>query len=115
VILYNQQGNITEASACNVFIVKNGTICTPKLDNQLLPGITRDILLKALAVEGTFEIEQRDISLSELRAADEVWITSSSKEIGAVVEIDEQRVGDGLPGPIWQLAQQSYNKHKFSF
>lgn len=114
VILYNKQRMITEAAACNVFVIKDGVIMTPKLDHQLLPGVTRNIILQSLALEGGFEVSEQDISVDVLKAADEVWITSSSKEIGAVVKVDDTVVGDGKPGPVWERAQLAYNKHKFS-
>jgi D-alanine transaminase len=114
VILYNEKGLITEASACNVFVVKDGLIMTPKLDNQLLPGITRHILLKSLSQAGGFSVSEQDITLAQLETADEVWITSSSKEVGAVVKVDDRIIGDGLPGPVWKAAQTAYNKYKFT-
>lgn len=115
VILFNKQGFITEAAACNVFVVINGEILTPKLDNQLLPGITRTIILGSLEKHGGFIVKEQDIPLETLNEADEVWITSSTKEIGAVVEVDGRTIGDGMPGPLWKKAQAAYNEHKFSF
>lgn len=114
VILYNKENKLTEAAACNVFLVKEGIIATPKLDNQLLPGITRDILIKALKLDGSYTVNERDIDLSELKTADEVWLTSSSKELGAVIEVDDLPVGDGKVGVVWLAAQQIYNQHKFT-
>jgi D-alanine transaminase len=114
VILYNSHKNVTEAAACNVFIVKDDVIKTPKLDHQLLPGITRHIILASLEIEGGFTVSEQDISVSELKDADEVWISSSSKEIAAVVKVDEKVIGDGKPGKMWQAALTAYNKHKFS-
>ncbi len=115
VILYNDQGYITEAAACNVFVVKNDKILTPKLDNQLLPGITRQILISSLDKHGGFNLIEQDIPIDDIESADEVWITSSSKEIGAVIEVDGKVIGDGKPGLMWQRAQQAYNQFKFSF
>jgi D-alanine transaminase len=113
VILYNEAGYITEAAACNVFVVKDDIIMTPKLDHQLLPGITRDIILKSLELSGGFNVSEQDISLDTLHCADEVWLTSSSKEIGPVVKVDDRVLGEGKPGPVWLAAQQAYNEHKF--
>ena len=114
-ILYNQHNELTEASACNVFIVKNEVVCTPPLDNQLLPGITRHMLLDILRKDGTLQIEERVISMSEVRAADELWITSSSKDIAPVVELDGQPVGNGEVGEIWLLAQSLYSANKYNY
>jgi D-alanine transaminase len=114
-ILYNQRNELTEASACNVFIVKNDVVMTPPLDNQLLPGITRNMLLDILRKDGTLQVQERMISMSEVRTADELWLTSSSKEIAPVVELDGKPVGKGSVGDIWLLAQALYatNKHHY--
>jgi D-alanine transaminase len=114
-ILYNQRNELTEASACNVFIVKNEVVITPPLDNQLLPGITRNMLLDILRKDGTLHVQERMISMSEVRTADELWLTSSSKEIAPVVELDGKPVGKGNVGNIWLLAQSLYaaNKHRY--
>ncbi|MGS2721214.1 aminotransferase class IV [Paraglaciecola aestuariivivens] len=114
-ILYNAQEQLTEASACNVFIVKNEVVITPPLDHQILPGITRNMLLDILRQDGTLQVEERVVSMSEVRAADELWITSSSKEIGPVIELDNKAVGNGKVGDIWLFAQTLYsaNKHKY--
>ena len=114
VIMYNKSGNITEAAACNVFVIKNNLIMTPKLDNHILPGITRNILLESLRRAGGFHVSEQDISLETLQSADEVWITSSSKEVGPVTKVDERVLGNGKPGPMWLAAQAAYNAHKFS-
>jgi D-alanine transaminase len=114
-ILYNSAGEITEAAACNVFIVKNGVVATPALDYQKLPGITRLMLLEILRRDGSIPVEERVVTLAELRAADEVWLTSSSKEIAPVVEIDGKPVGDGEIGDTWLQAQTLYSTHKFDF
>jgi D-alanine transaminase len=115
IILYNQQDELTEASACNVFIVKNEVVVTPPLDNQLLPGITRKMLLDILRKDGTLQVQERMISMSEVYAADEIWLTSSSKEVAPVVELDGQPVGTGKVGDIWLLAQSLYSANKHSY
>lgn len=114
-VLYNENGELTEAAACNVYVIKDGIIATPPLDNQILPGITRLILLRILQAEGSLKVEERVVTLAELKAADEVWLTSSSKEIAPVVMIDDEPVGDGSVGPIWQAAQTLYTAHKFDY
>lgn len=114
-ILYNALGEITEAAACNVFVVKNGIVATPALDHQKLPGITRLMVLAILRSEGTIPVEERVVTLAELRDADEVWISSSSKELAPVVEIDGEAVGDGEVGDFWLAAQTLYTAHKYDF
>ena len=114
-LLFNADNQLTEASACNVFIVKNGTVITPLLDNQKLPGITRQIILDVLRNDGQISVEERIVTMDEVANADEVWITSSSKEIAPITEIDGKPVGDGTIGDIWLAAQTLYSAAKFDY
>jgi len=114
-LLFNADNQLTEASSCNAYIVKDGVVITPPLDNQLLPGITRHILLDILRRDGGIPVEERIVTMEEVRNADEVWITSSSKEIGAVVEIDGLPVGNGEIGDIWLKAQTLYSAGKYNY
>ena len=114
-ILYNQARELTEAAACNVFVVRHGIVATPLLDHQKLPGITRMMLLEILRRDGSIPVQERVVNLDELASADEVWITSSSKEIAPVIEIDGRPVGDGGVGDVWLAAQTLYSAQKFDF
>ena len=114
-ILYNDRDELTEASSSNVFIVKNGTVITPPLDNQLLPGITRYMILDILRKDGSIPVEERVVHMHEIYEADEIWVTSSSKEIQPIQEIDGQPVGDGEVGDIWLAAQALYSANKFNY
>lgn len=114
-ILFNADNNMTEGSACNAYIVKNGVVITPPLDHQLLPGITRLMLLDILRKHSDIKVEERNISMDEVFDADEVWLTSSSKEIAPVVEIDGKPVADGKIGDVWLVAQTLYTQHKYDY
>ena len=114
-LLYNQEGELTEAAACNLYVIKNGIVATPLLDHQKLPGITRLMLLEILRRDGSIAVQERVVTLDELHNADEVWISSSSKEIAPVIEIDGTPVGDGTIGDVWLAAQTLYSAHKFDF
>ena len=114
-ILYNETGELTEASACNVYIVKDGVIATPETDHQILPGITRMLLIEILRADGSLPIEERSVTLDELHNADEVWISSSTKEIAPVIMVDEQPVGDGEVGDIWVQAQTLFSEFKYDY
>ena len=111
-ILFNGNGQITEASSSNVFIVKDGEVLTPPLDNQLLPGITRMLVLACLQKAG---IPHREswFSVDDLNNADEVWLTSSGKEILPVVQVGDKTIADGNVGPVWEQAFTLYSKLKF--
>ncbi|WP_026374820.1 aminotransferase class IV [Aestuariibacter salexigens] len=113
-ILYNQHGHITEASACNVFAVLDNRIVTPALDNQLLPGITRQLVISILR-DFDVPVVEDTVTRQQLREADEVWLTSSSKEIRPVVSIDGQPIGSGKPGRYWHKAMTLYAQHKFDY
>lgn len=114
-LLYNEKDQLTEGSACNAYIVKNGVISTPPLDHQILPGITRLMLLDILQKHSDFTVEERVITMAEVYDADEVWLTSSSKEIAPVIEIDGRKVGDGNIGDVWLAAQRLYSQHKHEY
>ncbi len=115
VLLYNASGEVTEGAACNVYIVKEGKVITPSLDYQKLPGITRFMLLDILRKDGSIDVEERVVSLEEARTADEIWFSSSTKEVIPVVELDGVAVGDGRPGVIWQQAQTLFSQHKYDY
>ena len=106
-----RDGMLTEASASNVFVTKNGLLLSPPKSNLILPGITYDVVVE-IAQMTKIPIEFRDVAESEVRGADEVWVTSSSKEILAVVTLDGKPVGDGKPGPLFRKAWQAYQEFK---
>jgi D-alanine transaminase len=106
-----RDGKLTEASASNVFTVKRGVIHSPPKSNLILPGITYDVVSE-LARANNLPIEFRDVGEAEVRAADEIWVTSSSKEVLAIVELDGKPVGDGRPGPVFRRMHQLYQEFK---
>jgi D-alanine transaminase len=106
-----RNGKLTEASASNVFIVKRGVIQSPPKSNLILPGITYDVVAELAAANG-MPLEFREIAEAEVRAADEIWVTSSSKEVLAIVALDGARVGDGRPGAVFRRMYQLYQEFK---
>ncbi len=114
-LLHNANNELTEAGACNAYIVKDGVVITPPLDNQILPGITRLMLLEILRKYSDIKVEERVVTMDEVFDADEVWITSSSKEIAPVVEVAGKKVGNGEIGDVWLAAQALYTEHKYEF
>ncbi len=115
ILLYNENNELTECGACNAYIVKNGVVSTPPLDNQILPGITRQLVVKVITEDGSIPFEERVVSMDEVWDADEVWISSSSKEIAPVIALDGKPVGDGKVGPVWEAAAKLYQAGKFDF
>ncbi|MBN3563263.1 aminotransferase class IV [Aliamphritea spongicola] len=114
-LLYNANNEVTEGSSCNAFIVKDGVIITPIQDNQILPGITRRIIIDSIKADGSLKIEERTVTMDEVRNADELWITSSSKEIAPVTKLDGKPVGNGEVGEIWEKAFAIYSASKFDY
>jgi D-alanine transaminase len=106
-----RDGNLTEASASNVFVVKNGVILSPPKSNLILPGITYDVIGEIAQAAG-LPLEYRDISEAEVRGADEVWVTSSSKEVLAIVTLDGKPVAGGKPGPVFRRVHALYQEFK---
>jgi len=114
-LLFNAKGELTEGSSSNAFIVKDGKVITPIQDNQILPGITRRIILDSLRADGSLEVEERIVTMDEVRNADELWVTSSSKEIAPVTQLDGKPVGSGEIGDVWEKAFKIYSERKFDF
>ncbi len=106
-----RDGLMKEGAASNIFIVKDGVLIAPPKTHLMLPGITYDVILE-LAETHWQAHEVREISEAELRAADEVWMTSSTKEILAITRLDGQPVGTGQPGPYGEQMWQWYQDFK---
>lgn len=98
-ILLNHDGFVTECSQSNIFIVKDGRVLTPALEAGLLPGITRQLVLR-LATAASIPAEQASLRADAVLSADEVFITSTTREITPVASIDEHQIGAGVPGPV---------------
>lgn len=98
-ILINN-GFAVEGTSTNLFVVKSDIITTPPLSQMILGGITRDLVLE-LAAQNHFTSQEAAITEAELRSADEIWLTSSSREIAPVIELDGKKVGTGKAGPLW--------------
>lgn len=94
-----RDGFLTEGSASNIFVVKDGVLLAPPKSNLILPGITYDVVLE-LARQHKQPLEVRNIREDEVRSADELWLTSSTKEVLPITTLDGQPVGNGRPGPV---------------
>lgn len=106
-----RDGWVTEGSASNLFIIKAGELQTPPKSEFLLPGVTRDLVLEIAAKAG---IPFRETSLPQeaLGTAEEIWLTSSTREILPVTRLDGQPVGSGVPGPRWREMFALYQEYK---
>ncbi len=101
--ILHRDGKVTEGAASNVFVVVGGEVATPPKSAQLLPGITRDLVVELLQ-EASVPCDERPVSLDELRGAQEIWITSSSREIVPVTGLDGMPVSGGRAGRVWEAA-----------
>jgi D-alanine transaminase len=106
-----RDGLVTEGTASNIFMVNNGIITTPPKSDCLLPGITRDLVIELAQASG-FKVEEREIKQEELESADEIWLTSSTREIAPVVKLDSRVVGDGVAGECWKKVIALYQDYK---
>jgi len=102
---------LTEGSASNAYAVVDGVIFTAPKDEKVLPGITRDLIIE-LAAQADIPLHERAVSESTLRNADEIWISSSTKEVVPVTLLDGEIVGSGKPGPIWQQMHALFQQYK---
>ncbi|TDJ34466.1 MAG: D-amino acid aminotransferase [Gammaproteobacteria bacterium] len=106
-----RDGHLTEGAASNVFVVIGGVVVTPPNSDELLPGITRSFILGLCRDHGV-SCAERGVSEDELRGAEEIWISSSRKEVLAVVNLDGNSVGTGKPGPVFTKVFQWFQEAK---
>ncbi len=106
-----RDGYVTEGAASNAYVIKNGTIYTAPKSEKILPGITRDVVIK-LAKDNSFPLVEQIVSESELKDADELWVSSSTKEVLPITMLNGEPVGDGMPGPVWTKMHALYQQNK---
>lgn len=104
-ILLDEDENVCEGTGENIFLVSAGKLSTPRLDSSILPGITRDCVVR-IAGDLGYEVSERDIAREELYVADEVFMTGTAAEIVPIREIDDHEIGE--PGPITKAVQERY-------
>ena len=102
---------MTEGAASNIFVVQDGKLLAPPKDNLMLPGITYDVILEIAAANG-IPHEVRRIAVAEVHAADELLLTSSTKEVLAITQLDGKPVGSGKPGPMFARLHSLYQDFK---
>lgn len=110
-VIFVRDGRALEGSASNLFIVLDGLLLTPPKSDEILPGITRELVLD-LARDAGIAHAEAAIDEAELGRAEEIWLTSSTREIVPVVQLNAKPVGQGTPGPHWQRMDQLYQAAK---
>ena len=106
-----RDGHLTEASASNVLIVRDGVVIAPPKDNLILPGITYDATLE-IARDAGVRLEVRPVPHAEAMHADEMWLSSSTKEVLAVTTVDGRPYGSGRPGPVFHRVWEAFQTAK---
>lgn len=110
-ILIRDDAFMTEGAASNIFVVKNGTLLAPPKDNLMLPGITYDVVLE-IAAANNIPNQVRRITKQEVFGADELLLTSSTREVLAITRLDGKPVGDGKPGAMFARLHGLYQDFK---
>jgi D-alanine transaminase len=108
-IFVTEEGVVTEGTSSSVFIVKDNQVLTHPEDGEILPGITRELVLE-LAPE-QFVVKEETFSLKELYQADELFITSTPKEVLGVIEVDSEKIGSGKVGPVTKEIHKLYQNY----
>ncbi|WP_123400060.1 D-amino acid aminotransferase [Inmirania thermothiophila] len=106
-----RDGLVSEGSASNVFVVADGVVRTPPKGEHMLPGITRDLVLELLREAG-LPCREEPLPAARLAGAEEIWISSSTRELLPVVRLDGRPVGDGRPGPLFARAWALYDAYR---
>ncbi|MGR9013642.1 MAG: D-amino acid aminotransferase [Gammaproteobacteria bacterium] len=106
-----KDGYVTEGAASNIFAVIDGVLITPPKSHEILPGITRDVILE-IAEQNNISYSEDIISLDALKTASEIWLTSSTREIIPVVQLDNEIIANGKPGPIWKTMNRLFQAYK---
>ncbi len=106
-IMLNYHGKITEGSAENIFVIRNGEIFTPPLTSGILEGITRDSAIQILRADGQNVIE-RELDRDDLYSADEIFMTGTAAEVKSVAQVDDIIIGDGKIGKTTKQLQKSF-------
>lgn len=109
-----RDGYLTEGSSSNIFVVKGETLLAPPKDHLILPGITYEVLLE-LAAKLSVTTEVREIHESEVKSADELMLTSSTREVLAITQLDGKAVGHGKPGPVFQRLHRAFQDYKLTW
>jgi branched-chain amino acid aminotransferase len=106
-ILLDTEGYVAEGSGENIYIVKNGTIFTPPLSSPVLAGITRDTVLR-IARDQDIPVVEQKFTRDTMYLADELFMTGTAAEVTPVREVDNRRIGPGLPGPVTKKIQEVF-------
>jgi branched-chain amino acid aminotransferase len=109
-VLLNHEGFLAEGASTNVFVVRRGAVATPPLSAGILAGITREVVLELLPTLGIASGEE-PLRLPDLLGSDEVFITSTTREVVPVAAVDDTPIGGGRPGPVTRRVLQAFRAY----
>ncbi|HYB01850.1 MAG TPA: branched-chain amino acid transaminase [Ktedonobacteraceae bacterium] len=107
-ILLTHDGTVSEASSCNIFLLRNGKLSTPALSEDILEGITRNALIQMVQDEFGLQVEERRIDRTELYSAEEIFMCGTGVQVSPVTSVDRRPVKSGKPGPVTMKLQKLY-------
>ncbi len=109
-VFTSKEGHVLEGTCTNIFIIKDETLITHPLDNHVLPGITREVIINRICGKEAVAVEERPYHIRELYHADEAFLCSTVLKIQPVIEADGKQIGPGLPGPLTKKIQGFYDQ-----
>jgi branched-chain amino acid aminotransferase len=109
-VMRNYRGELAECTTSNLFIVTGGAALTPPLDAGLLPGITREFLFE-IGAERNIPVREAVLHDDDLFGADEAFLTSTTREVVPIVQVDDRRIGSGIPGPVTLALLEAFREH----
>lgn len=109
-VMRNYRGELAECTQSNLFVVRDGTALTPAIDSGLLPGITREFLIE-IGPEVGVSVGEALLRDEDLFGADEAFLTSTTRELVPIVQVDDRRIGDGVPGPVTLKLLEGFRTH----
>jgi branched-chain amino acid aminotransferase len=108
-VMRNYRGELAECTTANIFVVKGRTALTPPLDAGLLPGITREFLFE-IGAERNVPVREAVLKDEDLFGADEAFLTSTTREIVPIVQVDDRKIGSGTPGPVTRTLLERFRQ-----
>ena len=108
-VMRNYRGELAECTQSNLFVVKGGAALTPPIDAGLLPGITREFLFE-IGADAGIPVREAVLKDADLFGADEAFLTSSTREVVPIVQVDDRQIGAGIPGPITRSLLEGFRR-----
>ncbi len=109
-VFVSKEGIVREGTCTNIFIAKNGVLITHPLDNHILPGITRDLIINTICKNRHLDTQGKYYTIDELYSADEAFLCSTVLKIQPIIEVDGKSIGNGTPGSLTRQVQAEYDK-----